>query len=55
MMPLYQRETLEECYPNLGTPLERLRLFLAICEGVNYAHAAGLIPRPKALKYLHDE
>lgn len=45
VMPLYQRGTLEECYPNLGTPLERLRLFLAICEGVNYAHAAGLIHR----------
>ena len=23
VMPLYQRGTLEECYPNLGTPLER--------------------------------
>jgi serine/threonine protein kinase len=45
IMPYYETGTLEENYSNLGTPLERLRVFLAICEGVNYAHGKGLIHR----------
>jgi serine/threonine protein kinase len=45
VMPYYEPGTLEENYNHLGTPLERLRVFLAICEGVNYAHGKGLIHR----------
>src|SRR4030095_6365490 len=44
-MPDYRKGTLEENYSALGTPLDRLRLFLRICEGVEYAHGRGLIHR----------
>jgi serine/threonine protein kinase len=45
VMPYYERGTLEENYDSLGTPLERLRVFLAICEGLAYAHSKGLVHR----------
>jgi serine/threonine-protein kinase len=45
IMPYYQRGTLEDNYDTLGTPLQRLRMFLAICEGVSYAHRKQLIHR----------
>jgi serine/threonine protein kinase len=45
IMPLYDRGTLEENYANLGTPIDRLRVFLAICEGVAHAHSRGLVHR----------
>jgi len=44
-MPFYERGTLEENFDNLGTPLERLRIFLAICKGTAYAHGKGLVHR----------
>jgi serine/threonine protein kinase len=44
-MPYYESGTLEESYDSLGTPLERLRIFLSICEGVAYAHSKGLVHR----------
>jgi serine/threonine protein kinase len=43
VMPYYVKGTLEENHGRLGSPLDRLRLFLQICEGVAYAHAKGLI------------
>ena len=45
VMPYYAKGTLEENHERLGSPLERLRVFLQICEGVAYAHAKGLIHR----------
>src|ERR1035437_3784952 len=45
IMPYYEHGTLEKCFDKLGTPLERLRVFHAICEGVAYAHSKGLIHR----------
>jgi serine/threonine protein kinase len=45
VMPYYEHGTLEKNYEKLGTPIERLRVFLAICEGVAYAHRKGLIHR----------
>lgn len=45
IMPYYECGTLEQNYQNLGTPLDRLKVFLAICEGVAYAHSKGLIHR----------
>jgi serine/threonine protein kinase len=44
-MPYYERGTFAENHERLGSPLERLRLFLQICAGVAYAHAQGLIHR----------
>ena len=44
-MPYYELGTLAGKYANLGTPIERLRIFLAICEGVAYAHDKQLIHR----------
>jgi len=34
VMPYYTLGTLEAVYDQLGTPLDRMRLFLSICEGV---------------------
>jgi len=45
IMPYYDGGTLEKSHAIPGTSLERLRCFLAICEGVAYAHAQGLIHR----------
>jgi serine/threonine protein kinase len=45
VMPYYTLGTLEAVYDQLGTPLDRMRLFLAICEGVAYAHSRRLIHR----------
>lgn len=45
VMPFYEFGTLEEKFDRLGSPLERLRLFKAICEGVAYAHDKRLIHR----------
>jgi serine/threonine protein kinase len=45
VMPYYRLGTLEDNYEALGTPLDRLRLFLTICQGVSYAHEQGLIHR----------
>lgn len=45
VMPYYESGTLEENYDNLGTPLDRLKIFLKICEGVAYAHSKGLVHR----------
>jgi serine/threonine protein kinase len=45
VMPYYELGTLEGNYQALGSPIERLRLFLAICEGVAYAHRCGLLHR----------
>ena len=45
IMPFYERGTLEENYSELGSPLERLRTYLRICEGVQYAHSRGLVHR----------
>jgi len=45
VMPYYGLGTLETHHSDLGTPLDRLRVFLAICEGVAYAHRQGIIHR----------
>jgi serine/threonine protein kinase len=45
IMPYYESGTLEENYDKPGTPLERLKIFLRICEGVAYAHSKGLVHR----------
>jgi serine/threonine protein kinase len=45
VMPYYEKGTLEENHGRLGSPLDRLRLFVQICEGVAYAHGKGLIHR----------
>lgn len=45
VMPYYELGTLESRQEMLGTPLDRLRLFVAICQGVAYAHGQGLIHR----------
>jgi len=45
VMPYYKRGTLEANYTQLGSSLNRIRLFRAICEGVFYAHSKLLIHR----------
>lgn len=45
IMPYYELGTLEDNYDKLGSPVERIRTFLAICEGVAYAHSRGLVHR----------
>jgi serine/threonine protein kinase len=45
IMPYYEPGTLEANYDKLGSPIERIRMFLAICEGVAYAHGKGLVHR----------
>src|SRR5262249_19593468 len=45
VMLYYTLGTLEAVYDQLGTPLDRMRVFLAICEGVAYAHSRRLIHR----------
>ena len=45
VMPHYSLGTLESNYSTLGTPINKLRIFLAICRGVDYAHKRQLIHR----------
>lgn len=45
VMPFYGRGTLAENHGRLGSPLDRLTIFLQICRGVAYAHGKGLIHR----------
>ena len=45
VMPYYELGTLESNYKRLGAPIDRLRVFLGICDGVAYAHGKGLIHR----------
>lgn len=45
VMPYYEMGTLEENFEKLGTPLDRLQIFLGICRGVEYAHSKDLVHR----------
>ena len=45
VMPYYELGTLEKNHEHLGSPLHLLRIFLAICKGVGYAHSKALIHR----------
>ena len=45
VMPYYEFGTLEQNFDRLGSPLNKLRIFRAICEGVAYAHGKGLVHR----------
>jgi len=45
VMPYYDGGTLAEHQQELGSPLDRLKIFYQICQGVAYAHGKGLIHR----------